>query len=825
MTFEELSAYCQGNIIQLAESGQKILHLLTDSRQANIRPESVFFAIRGEHHDGHQFIQSLYEQGCRQFIVEEFDGAAMSGVNICQVNDSTLALQEIVIAHRHHFSLPVIGITGSNGKTIVKEWLSQLLAAKYQVVKNPKSYNSQIGVPLSVWQLNTEHEIGVFEAGISLPGEMEKLQKLIKPEIGIFTNLGPAHDKGFENRIQKAREKAILFKECKIVIYRKECEEIDRVLSSNFADNQLIAWSTNPDTEANLRVKFIVSGNGQTQILFNQIGKFDRLSFIVPFQDEASLENVVHCIVFLMYQKWGIEAIQKGLDQLRQVKMRMELKEGINHCTLLDDSYSNDLAGLKIALSYLQRQSQHEKHTVILSDLLESGFTDENLYAEVIKLLHEHAVNKLIFIGKRGENYLQSFKDNRHTFQHFPDTETYLETVKPNDFHDENILVKGARTFGFEKIVRKLQQKITGTTLEINLDAIIHNLHYMRSLLDPSTKMMVMVKAFSYGGAAFEIANLLQYHRVDYLAVAYVDEGVMLRKHGINTPILVLNPTETAFPLMMDFNLEPEIYNLNLLEAWVTHTSSKPNAPDIHLKIDTGMHRLGFVEQDIYPLTEFLKKCTRLKVGSIFSHLVASEDPHEDEFTLRQVASFEQMYTLLTQSLGYNPLKHILNSGGIQRLPQFQFDMVRLGIGLYGVDVTGHAQNALRPVSALKTVISQIKTLQVGETVGYNRKGKIEKATKIATIAIGYADGLDRRLGNGHLKVMVNGHFAPTIGNICMDMCMINISGITAHEGDEIIIFGEQQSVTTLAAAMQTIPYEVLTGISARVKRVFFSET
>ncbi|WPP51533.1 bifunctional UDP-N-acetylmuramoyl-tripeptide:D-alanyl-D-alanine ligase/alanine racemase [Catalinimonas niigatensis] len=825
MTFEELAAHSLGKIIRIAVAQRKIYHLLTDSRQAIIRPESVFFAIRGAHHNGHQFIESLYHAGCRQFVVEELPFIDMPDTNICLVDDCIQALQATVVAHRTLFSLPVVGITGSNGKTIVKEWLSQLLAAKYRVIKSPKSYNSQIGVPLSVWPLNPEHEIGVFEAGISLPGEMTKLQKVIQPEVGIFTNLGPAHDQGFIDQHQKAIEKAKLFINSKIIIYRKDFQEIDQVLQTQHSEDELLSWTGHQMSQANLWVNFSVSNEGGTQILIRKASNGKGYTFVVSFQDDASLENVVHCIVFLLYQGWAQEDIQKGLDQLRQVKMRMELKEGINQCYLLDDSYSNDLAGLKIALDYLQRQGQNDKRTVILSDLLENGYSDEMLYQEVVKLLQAHAVHKVILLGPRSYLYRQFFENQSWEFHHYAQTETYLNMLKSEDYKQENILVKGARAFGFESIVKRLQQKITSTTLEINLDAIIHNLNYIRSLLNPGTKMMVMVKAFSYGGAAFEIASLLQYHRVDYLAVAYVDEGVMLRQHGINTPILVLNPSVDSFPLMIAHHLEPEIYSLQLLKLWIETVKNTDVPPPIHLKLDTGMHRLGFVYNEIGELATFLKMYPDLEVSSIFSHLVASEDAHEDRFTFQQIGQYKQMYNSLTQSLGYFPIRHILNSGGIQRFSQYQFDMVRLGIGLYGIDVTGQEQSHLRPISTLRTVISQIKELQVGETVGYNRRGKVEQPKKIATIAIGYADGLDRRLGNGSLHVWVNGYPAPTIGNICMDMSMIDISGILAAEGDEVIIFGDLQPVSVLAEAMKTIPYEVLTGISARVKRIFFSDT
>ncbi|MDF9796892.1 alanine racemase [Catalinimonas alkaloidigena] len=823
MTFHELCEQVNGAVLQTYDPALNIYYLLTDSRQAIIQRESVFFAIKGKRHDGHHFIKELYDKGCRQFVLEKEPESELSEANIIKVGNSVEALQQVVAFHRKLFSIPVIGISGSNGKTIVKEWLSQILTHKHNVVKNPKSYNSQIGVPLSVWQLNQVHEIGVFEAGISMSGEMEKLQKVICPSLGIFTNLGPAHDKGFTNRRQKAVEKAKLFSDCEYIIYREEYALIADVLKSQHSPDHLYSWSTQ-NTEADLWVAFSMDSNKPTIIEVKDNGREQGFRFTFDLKDAASLENVMHCIAVLIKYGWAENEIQAGIDQLRQVNMRMELKEGINQCFILDDSYSNDLAGLKIALDYLERQTQNQKNTVIISDLLQSGYYDRDLYAEVVKLLENHSIQKVELIGPGLKSYLSHFRSSAWVFEHYNTTEEFLSSFQPKSFQGENILVKGARAFGFERIVKKLQKKITGTTLEINLDNIIHNLNYHRSLLRPETRMMVMVKAFSYGGASFEIANLLQYHRVAYLAVAYVDEGVMLREHGINTPILVLNPSADAFPLMQEFQLEAEIYSFRLLNAYSLYCKNNQAAIPIHLKIDTGMHRLGFVQEETEALKTFFNANPEIIVKSIFSHLVASEDDQEDAFTQQQVHEFGQVYDQLISVLGYAPIKHILNSGGIQRFPEYQFDMVRLGIGLYGVDVSSKAQDQLRPISTLKTIISQIKSLKVGETVGYNRKGKIENPKRIATIAIGYADGLDRRLGNGNLRVFVNGFQAPTIGNICMDMTMIDITGIEAEEGDVVTIFGQEQSVSVLAEAMHTIPYEVLTSISARVKRIFYSE-
>jgi len=822
MNFKELIQLASAQTIVLPKPEREVLYLLTDSRQALVQNESVFFAISGANHDGHQFIQALYERGCRQFVVEKIPEISLPDANIGLVDYSIHALQAVAAAHRQQFNFPVIGITGSNGKTIVKEWLSQILVSRLKVVKSPKSYNSQLGVPISVWQLKEDYQVALIEAGISRPGEMENLEEVIQPSIGIFTNLGPAHDQGFTDRMHKAEEKAKLFVKADFVVYRKDYPEIDQVLSAQTSKSALISWTTKETLPAKYMVTFQAKGE-ESRL---QVRQGARLwQFDAAFTDSASLENLTHCIIYLLFTNWSEADIQQGIWQLKQVSMRMELKEGINQCYLLDDSYSNDLSGLKLALDYLQRQSQNESNTVIISDLLESAYADEELYSKVAQLLQIYGIKKLILIGERSGAHLQKFKMEGGNLTHYNSTEAFLAALQTSDFFRENILVKGARKFGFERIVRKLQQKITSTTLEINLDAIIHNLNYIRGLLEPQTRLMVMVKAFSYGGSTFEIANLLQYHRVDYLAVAYADEGVTLRQHGINIPVLVLNPSPEAFGLMIEYKLEPEIYNMSMLKQWHATARQYLNVPKIHIKLDTGMHRLGFMVSEMNELLLFLQENKSIKLSSVFSHLVASEDELEDKFSLHQIEQFEDMYQQISKVLGYFPLKHILNSGGILRLPQYQFDMVRLGIGLYGVDVRAGVNSALRPISRLKTTISQIKTLKAGETVGYNRRGKINEATRVATLAIGYADGLDRRLGNGNLKVYIQGKAVPTIGNICMDMCMVNIGNIDVEEGDEVIIFGEEQAVSVLAASMRTIPYEVLTNISARVKRVFYSET
>ncbi len=837
--FFDLATITQGKVLQMADRERPVRYLVTDSRKALGSSDVLFIAIQGQRHDGHQYINQLYQNGISQFLVtcppENWEGLKHS--NILRVADTKVALQQIAAFHRQQFHIPVIGITGSNGKTIVKEWLGQLLSPHFFVVKSPKSYNSQVGVPLAVWELNSAHDLAIFEAGISKPGEMENLEKVIAPTIGVFTNLGPAHDEGFTNRQQKAAEKARLFKNCPEVIYCRDYPEVHHILQQQTEldpEKKLIVWSKwdAEDGFVNLlsAEKDPVKFHTTLQLNCRQTPDISRkISFTIPFTDDASIENCMHCIVYMLYQGFDEDVIQSGIEKLRKVSMRMELKQGINQCYLLDDSYSNDLAGLQIALDFLIQQKKSDQYTVILSDMLQTGVSVPTLYTEVARLLAQKNITRLIGIGKAITQHQGVFQNTRtFTSQFYKTTEAYLKLFKPDDYSNEVILVKGARQFGFEHIVKQLQQKTHGTTLEINLDALTHNLNYYRNKLEESTKIMVMVKAFSYGGASFEIANLLQFHRVDYLGVAYADEGIMLRENGIQLPILILNPTPESFDKAAKFRLEPEIYSTRLLREYIKIAEDSSNLaalPPIHLKIDTGMHRLGFSPDEIPELIQLLKQNPCLQVGSVFSHLAASDEATHQAFTLQQVVIFDQCYTSIAAALGYRPMRHILNSAGMIHFPQYQFEMVRLGIGLYGVEVSQQEQNALESVGTLRTVISQIKSVKAGDTVGYGRRGKISKNTTIATIAIGYADGFDRRFGNGVAQVIIRGKLAPTIGNICMDMCMVDITQIPeAQEGDEVIVFGREQAVTMLANAIGTIPYELLTGIGERVKRVYFTE-
>lgn len=808
--FSQLEVITAGKILRLANDAE-VVSLHIDSRKAIGSEGSLFFAIRGEHHDGHKFISSLYNKGVRQFIIERVPENLdeLKEANILLVNTSIGALQSIVSHHRATLNVPVIGITGSNGKTIVKEWLFQLLSGDYKIAKNPGSYNSQLGVPISVWQLHRHHELGIFEAGISMPGEMEKLAAIIQPTIGVFTNIGSAHDEGFANQEQKVDEKLKLFNSCKIVIYCKDHQAIDKAIQQSGLS--ALSWGTSSRSGIQVRPaneKFIISFKGTS------------FELLLPFKDKASVENCFHCIALLIHLGYKMNEIQERVRFLQSVPMRLELKEGINQSHVIDDTYNNDLAGLQISLEFLSSQHQKNKKRLILSDILESGLNDEELVKQIAALVASNNVHGFIGIGKTLSAHRKYFPD-RSTF--YSTTEEFLSHFNWDSIQQEIILVKGARIFQFEKIVARLQRKVHGTIMEIDLGAIIHNLNFFKARLKPSTKVMVMVKAFAYGSGSTEIANLLQYHKVDYLGVAYADEGIELRKNNITLPVMVMNPTEESFGSLLQFKLEPEIYNFKILRSYINFLGGR--SATIHIKLDTGMHRLGFEASETDELIKMLSVNPTLKLASIFSHMAGADDSIHDEFSKDQAQRFQKIADQISNAIGYKPLYHILNSPGILRLPEFQFDMVRLGIGLYGVDPTADQTEGLKPVATLKTVISQVKHIKAGETIGYGRRGKAEKSTTIATIAIGYADGFSRAFSRGAGKVLINGQLAPVIGNVCMDMTMADVSNIQVQEGDEVIIFGNGLPIQRVADSIGTIPYEILTNTSERVKRVFVAES
>jgi alanine racemase len=801
----------------------EITDVCTDSRKISNAEHTLFFALKTPKNDGHKYIFNALEKGVKCFVVERLpDFETLNNAVFLVVENPLDALQKLAIQHRQKFQIPIIGITGSNGKTMVKEWLSVLLEPFYNVVKNPKSYNSQIGVPLSVWEINESHEIGIFEAGISEPNEMEKLQKIIQPTIGIFTNIGSAHNEGFLNLTQKIAEKLRLFTKVEHLIYCADHIEIkDRINSlESFRDINFFTWGRKfQDVDLYIQSEEKVD----TGTLLTAVFKGETIEIIIPFQDFASVENLTHCWACALLLGIPNEKIVAHMQDLLPLEMRLELQEGINHCSVINDSYSSDFSSLVIALDFLAQQKQHKKHTIILSDMLQSGRNELELYQEIAKLLEQKKVDRLIGIGSAISAQAKHFAIEK---EFYPDTTTFLQQFNFSSLSHETILLKGARVFTFEKINNFLKQKSHETVLEIDLNAMQHNLNFYRSKIRPITKIMSMVKAFSYGSGSFEISNFLQFNNVDYLTVAYADEGVELRNFGITLPIMVMNPEEIAIEKMLRFNLEPEIYNFRTLNFLIKELAEAPDIFEvfIHLKMDTGMHRLGFLESDLSELIRILKTQERIKVRSIFSHLAGSEDPNLDDFTHSQISKFTMMSDFLMLELNYPVLRHLLNSAGISRFPEAQFDMVRIGIGLYGVGFDENEQQHLRNVSTLKSTISQIKTIEPTETVGYNRRFKAETTTKIGVIAIGYADGLSRKLGHGNGSVWVGEQQVLIIGSVCMDMCMIDLTGISAQEGDEVEIFGNKTSIQEIAKKCDTIPYEILTGISRRVKRVYYQE-
>lgn len=787
-----------------------IFSLCIDSRKATDAPGTLFLAIKGERNDGHLYIHTLYSLGVRQFVVERpiADLDLLNEANIIMVESGISALQKLVSVHRSQFSIPIIGITGSNGKTIIKEWLYQMLSRDQVVVKNPGSYNSQVGVPLSVWQLQPYHQLGIFEAGISRPGEMERLERVIQPTLGIFTNIGSSHSEGFASQEQKILEKLKLFKGVELLIYCKDHDAIDKTISQ--LDIKTFSWGMNPRSDVVVEFNNGTCVIGYENVMYN---------LDLPFSDKASRENCLHCVVLMLKTGYSIRQIQEKIAGLRSVPMRMELKEGINHCQLIDDSYNNDLGGLALALQFLANQHQKPRKRLILSDILESGLENEELVKQIASLAFQNNVHHFVGIGPVLSDYRYLFPESS-TF--YLSTKDFLDRFDFSALHQEIILVKGARAFEFEKIVNHLQRKVHSTVMEIDLDSLVHNLNYFKARLRTSTKIMVMVKAFAYGSGSTEIANVLQYHKIDYLGVAYADEGVELRKNNIKVPIMVMNPSEESFEAIISHSLEPEIYSFRIFRALLRYLNGSPCR--IHLKLDTGMHRLGFEERDISELIRVLVLNQNIQVASIFSHLAGADESRHDTFSREQSERFIIWADQIASALGYRPLYHILNSPGILRLPELQLDMVRLGIGLYGVDPTSEGYNQLQPVATLKTIISQIKHIKQGESIGYGRKGVAQKDSKIATIAIGYADGFSRAFSQGVGEVMIRGKRAKVIGNVCMDMTMADVTEIEANEGDEVILFGKQFPIQEIASKIKTIPYEILTSTSERVKRVFVAE-
>ncbi|WP_114748088.1 bifunctional UDP-N-acetylmuramoyl-tripeptide:D-alanyl-D-alanine ligase/alanine racemase [Pleomorphovibrio marinus] len=818
-TLDTLFSLLSGEWIMKGEP-TAIQSVFVDSRNIIQGRGSLFISLMGNRRDGHDFMEAAYKKGVRNFIVQNPEKvkalqASLSGSNIVMVKSSLEALQTIAKWNREKFEGITIGITGSNGKTILKEWLGQILSNDYRVAKSPKSYNSQIGVPLSLFGLGKNYQIGIIEAGISQPGEMQKLEQMIHPDIAIFTNLGSAHDSNFENRKHKLKEKAKFLKNAKYVVYCADQPLVSRFLKSEIPEDRLIGWSNSGPADYVLSTK---KRQGTCKILLMKpdLGIF---TFSTEFTDEASLENLRHVVATCLTLGISPAKIQGYLPQLKPVDMRLTLKQGINHCLLIDDTYNNDLAGLEIALQMMEEQPLDINRTLILSDLLQTG-DEGHAYQKVADLIHHYKIKKLIGIG----DSLSRYRDIFGIYGEFyPSTSEFLADFKAENFNRELILVKGARKYSFESIVKQLEEKIHGTVLEINLNALTSNFQLYRSLLPEGTRLMVMVKASAYGGGSTEIAKQLQVLGAEYLAVAYTDEGVELRKAGISLPIMVLNSNKENFEQLARHKLEPVVYSINILKSISTFASSIPTSIRIHLDIDTGMKRLGFEEKELDSLCALLKESPLLQVASIFTHLAAADDIAKDPFTSLQLKKFVDYADTLCSVLENKPLLHVLNTAGIQRFPKYAMDMVRLGIGLYGVDPVGGEALPLTQIGTLKTPIAQIKTILPEESVGYGQKGRLINGGKIATLNIGYADGFDRRFGNGVGFVLIHGQKAPVVGNVCMDMCMVDVTHIpSVKEGDEACIYGEGVELSELAKTIGTIPYELLTNITHRVKRVYF---
>lgn len=798
--------------------------MLTDSRRLVFPDTTLFFALYGPRREGHTYITDLYLRGVRNFVVyqtmsvEDFPDA-----NIILVKNSLRALQSLAVFHRQQFDLPVIGITGSNGKTIVKEWLNQLLEDRYRIVRSPRSYNSQIGVPLSVWQITEMNDLALIEAGISQTGEMKVLEEIIKPTIGVFTNIGEAHDQGFENTHAKILEKLELFVQSNILIYPSDQTELEKtILAWHFMHSSTRLISIGKNAEAVIQVRNIHKQKSKTSITF--IYKNENLHVDIGFEDDASIQNAMTCIAVMLFLSVPVTELQSRLNRLSPLAMRMEMKTGINHCSVINDSYSADISSLRMALDFLCQQKQHDKRTLILSDILETGRKPQSLYKEVATLLKKYPVDRLIGVGEQLAVSDLFFIDSGVKEKlFFKTTESLLDALPGLEFRDETILLKGARKYGFERIDQMLSLQVHETLMEINLEAMAQNLKQYQQILRSSTRIMAMVKAFSYGTGGFEIARLLEFHKVDYLGVAYVDEGVTLRKAGIRLPIVVMNTEESALAPLLEWRLEPVIYSFRILSALQKLLKQEAqNLFPVHIELETGMNRLGFASSQIAELSQQLAS-SDFRVQSVFSHLAASEESQQDAFTQLQFESYQSMAGHLQEVLGYPFIRHISNSAAIVREPSLQLDMVRLGIGLYGIDPAVSGLLDLKEVGTLKTTIAQIKELAKGETIGYNRRGIADHKMKIGTLRLGYADGYPRALGNGTGKVWYKGRLVPTIGTISMDLMMIDLTEIPeAMEGDEVVIFGNSLSVTDLARWAGTIPYDILAGISQRVKRVYF---
>jgi alanine racemase len=800
-----------------------IEYLLTDSRKLLFPAQTLFFALPGPRRDGHGFIDELYTKGVRCFVIDTpLDEAAYPDATGLVVPDVKKALQALAAHHRRQFHYPVVGITGSNGKTIVKEWLYQLLQEQENIVRSPRSYNSQIGVPLSLWQMHAQHSLGIFEAGISQQGEMLALSEMIQPDIAVLTNIGEAHNEGFTNHSAKANEKALLFQHAGKVVVGIDQLPVSFALQPAKPTQHLFRWSRKYPAELFITKETIQAGKTKVDATYQDAP----IQIIIPFTDHASIDNAITCWAVCLAMGYAQAFIEERMLLLQAVDMRMQLRKAINNCFLLNDSYSYDLNGLSVALDYIDQQAGGAAKMAIISDLLQTGVEQTILYQRIASELQHRGFSTLIAVGPEMLKHQQLMQQNfSGTILHCTSTEDLLKQLQQMPLRDQYILLKGARVFEFERISHWLEKQLHQTSMEINLSALAYNLQRYQSKLRKDVQLMAMVKAFGYGSGGAEIARVLEFHKVHYLAVAYADEGIELRKAGIGLPIMVMNPEPGNFDSLLSYSLEPELYGFSLLQAFVEYLQSQAIQQfPVHIKFNTGMNRLGFEVEDAEALAAFLAKHPEMVVRTVFSHLVASENPAFADFTLQQAAAFEKAAAVLAAVLPYPFVRHIANTAAIAHYPQMQYEMVRLGIGLYGVDQETEPLG-LQTVTTLKTTIAQIRKVPASETVGYGRAGILHRDSLIATVRIGYADGYSRRLGNGKAYMLVNGQKAPVVGNVCMDMTMLDVTDIPdAAEGQEVEVFGSNLPVQQIARWADTIAYEVLTGVGQRVKRIYIAE-
>lgn len=821
--------YSISEIADIINSGTKpvtdrrVSSLLTDSRALTHPAGSLFFALTTATNDGHRYIDELYQRGVRNFVVSYLPAKNYDDANFLLVKDVVRALHILACHHRRQFDIPVVGITGSRGKTMVKEWLFHLLQADFTITRSPRSYNSQIGVPLSVWEMDGSTGLAIFEAGISRPGEMRLLEKIIRPTVAVLTNIGDAHDIGFRSRRLKCEEKVALMRDCDCIVYNIDDPLVASVVADACLSARELAWSRR-DARQPLFISSIDRHEGHTAISYSYLGIDNTMT--IPFTDDADIENAIHCLAIMLYLNRTPQTISLRMANLPRIDTRLEVIDAVNNCQMVHDGYTGDLLSLAPALDFMHRRATRPRSmTVILSDILHDGDDSYDVYGRAADQLRSHSVARVIGIGHEISANATMFNGFETKF--FDTTESFLKEMEPSDFHNEFILVKGSSGFAMERICDMLEARQHETVLEVNLDAMTRNYNFFRSKIKPSTGIICMVKAFGYGAGSFELAKTLQSQGASYLAVAAHDEGVDLRENGITMPIMVLNPRVVNYKALFAYRLEPEIYSIGMLQQIIDEARKwgVRNYP-VHIKLDTGMHRLGFVEEEIERVASILSGQDYVMPSSVFSHLCAADDPMDDEYTCGQFEYFDRCCDRLQRHFSHHILRHILNSTGIIRFPEYQCDMVRLGIGLYGIKTMDDgSMDGLERVSALTSVIIAIREWPAGTTVGYNRKGVLTRPSRIATVPIGYADGLDRHLGCGRLKVMVNGHRCPTVGKICMDVMMIDVTDIPECEvGDRVEIFGNNVTADELAETLGTIPYEVLTSVSTRVKRIYYRE-